>query len=220
MTKSAPSSQARASFAYTAGSGDHPALEHLGDLDGRHADAAGGGQHQNIFTRLEARPRHQHVPGGEEYQRSGGGFFETEIVGNGNDAVLGRGQQFGVAAVFGIAEHGEAAAKIILAKQALLALTAAQPRRKQHAPARFDALAQFAHLDHFPGNVAAQDVRHSEFHAGNAGADEQVETVQCAGADPHQHFVGFDLRIGNFFVDQHLGSAVLVDARDFHQLKA
>ena len=61
-----------------AGCGDDAALEQLGDLDGRGTDAAGGGQHEYVLTWLKFGAGHQHVPGGEEDQRYGGGFFEAE----------------------------------------------------------------------------------------------------------------------------------------------
>ena len=82
--------------------------------------------------------------------------------------------------------------KLSLPEQALLALAAALPGGEQYAPARLDALAEFAHFDDFARDIATQDVRHGELHAGNAGADEEVEMVQRAGANAHQDLVGLD----------------------------
>ena len=55
------------------------------------------------------------------------------------------------------------------------------------------------------------------FMPGMPRAHEQIQMIQRAGAHPQQHFVGFDLRLGHVFVDQHFGPAVLVDACGFHE---
>ena len=156
------------------------------------------------------------MPRGEKNQRRRGGFFETQVVGNLDGGPLGRGHQFGVAAVDAVAEDGVLPAEVVAARGALVALPAAHARREQHAPARFHALAQFAHLDHFAGDVASQNVRHGKLHAGNAGPHEQVQMIQRAGAHAQQDLIGFDLRVGNIFVDQHFRRAVLMDAGSFH----
>src|ERR1035437_10109864 len=156
------------------------------------------------------------MPGGEKHQRGGGGTLEAQVVGDLDGAVLRGGEQFGIAAVDGVAEHGEAAAEVVVAQEALLTLAATLPGRKQHAPARLDALAEFAGLDDFARDIAAQDVRHGEPHARNAGADEEVQMVERAGADTDEDLVGLDSGLGRFFVDQHFGTAVLVDAGCLH----
>ena len=55
-----------------------------------------------------------------------------------------------------------------------------------------------------------------ELHAGDAGAHEQVQVVQGAGAHAHQDLVGLEAGFGGVFIDQHFRSAVLVDASGFH----
>src|SRR5215472_8929043 len=199
-----------------AGGGDHAALKHLRDLDGRGADAARGCQHQHILARLQPGARHQHVPGSEEDERSGGGGVEVQLVGNRDDAVLGSGDELAVAAVNRIAKHRESAAQIILSAKALLALPAALSWREQHSPARFHALAKLANRDHFTRYVAAEDMRQGELHAGDAGAHEEIQVIQGACANAHQHLVGADLGVGNVFVDEHVGAAVLVNPGCFH----
>ena len=204
-------------LALAARGGDHAALEQLGDLDGGGADAARRRQHQHVLAGLKLGARHEHVPRGKKHQGRGGGILEAHVVGNLNDAVLGRREQFRIAAVDGVAEHGEAAAEVVIAREALLALAAALSRGKQYAPARLDALAEFADRDHFARDVAAQDVGHRELHAGDAGAYEQVEMIQRAGTDADQDLVGFDLRLRHVVVDEHFGTAMLVNAGCFHE---
>ena len=41
--------------------------------------------------------------------------------------------------------------------------------------------------------------------------------VQRAGADADQDLVGFDLRLRHVFVDEHVGTAMLVNAGCFHE---
>ena len=134
-------------------------------------------------------------------------------------ALFRRGHVFGIAAIHAITEHGVAAAKTVLAGDALRALPAAQSGREQHAPAGLYALAQFAHAHYFARDVAAQHVRHVELHAGNAAAHEKVQMIERAGAYPQQDFIGFDLGLGSVFVDQHFRAAMLVDACDFHAVQ-
>ena len=102
--------------------------------------------------------------------------------------------------------------------EALRALAAAQAGREQHALAGLHAPAELALFDHFAGDVAAQDVRHGESHAGDALAQPEVEVVQRAGAHADQDLVGADLGVRGVFVDQHLGPAVLVDPCSLHVL--
>ena len=155
-------------------------------------------------------------PGGEEAERDTGGFFEGEVVGDADCTVLRGCEEFGVAAIAGIAEHGIAAAQVVVAGETGLALAATQSRREQHAPARLDALAQRPHLDDFARDVAAQYMRQGEFHAGNAGAYEEVEVVQGASAHADQDFVGLDGGFRGLFVDKRFRAAVLMNASEVH----
>ena len=63
----------------------------------------------------------QHVPGGEENKRNAGGVDEVERVGDGNDVDARDGDQLAVAAVDGIAQHGELRTEVVMAGDALLA---------------------------------------------------------------------------------------------------
>src|SRR5450432_82677 len=203
-------------FGLAAGSGDDAALEKPGDLDGGHADAARGGQDENVFTGLQPGAGHQHVPGGEEDQGGRGGIFEGHGVRDLDDAVFGRGQEVRIAAIRSVAEDGIAAAKVVVAGQAVGALAAAQARRKQDAPAGADAPAEAAGFDDFARDVAAEDVGHGELHARNARAHKEVEVVEGAGAHPDEDVAGADPGFGCVFVDEDGGVAVVMDSGEFH----
>ena len=71
-------------------------MEPLRELDGGHADAARTGEHEHILAGPQAGPRHQHVPGRDENQRRGGGMLIVERIGDRNDGVLGRVDQFAI----------------------------------------------------------------------------------------------------------------------------
>src|ERR1017187_9698964 len=195
-------------FALAAGGGDDAALQELGDLYGGGADAAGGREHQDVLAGLELGARHEHVPGGEKHQRGGGGTLEAHVVGDLDGAILRRGEQFGIAAVDGVAEHGEAAAEVVVAREALLALAATLSRGQEDAPARLDALAELASGDNLARDIAAQDVRHGELHARDAGADEEVQMIQRAGADADENLVGSDRWLRQVLVDKRFGTPV------------
>src|ERR1019366_10305311 len=121
-----------------------------------------------------------------------------------------------IAAVDGVAEHGEAAAEIVVAREAVLALAAPLSRREEDAPAGLDALAEFADGDHLARDVAAQDVRHRELQSRDAGAHEEVEMIQRAGADADEDLVSFDFRLRHVLTDKHFGTAMLVNPGCFH----
>src|ERR1019366_5263300 len=134
--------------------------------------------------------------------RGGGGALEAHVVGDLDGAVLRRGEQFGVAAVDSVAEHGEAAAEVVVAQQTLLALAATLSRGEEDAPARLDALAEFASGDNLARDIATQDVRHGKLHARDAGADEEIEMIEGAGADADEDLVGSDVGLRQVLVDK------------------
>ena len=127
------------------------------------------------------------------------------------------GHQLGVAAIDAVSVNRIAPAEIVAAGQALGTLAAAHARRKQHAPARFHALAQLTHRHHFAGDIGAQHVRHGELQPRNSGAHEKIQVIERAGAHAQQNLVGFDRRLGSVFVYQRVRPAVLVNASDFHR---
>src|SRR5439155_21190256 len=57
--------------------------EQFGDLNGGRAYTATRAEDEDFFGGLKLRAGEQHVPGGLENERNGGGFFEREIFGIG-----------------------------------------------------------------------------------------------------------------------------------------
>ena len=141
--------------------------------------------------------------------------IEVERVGNGNDVHGGHGDQFAVAAIDGVAEHGELAALILQSGNALRAVIAEMHGRDQHALAGLEVGDVFADFDDFAGDVAAENVR--QVHAGQALAHPEVEMVQGAGAHADQNLVFARLGIGNVFVGENFGSTELMNANGFHE---
>ena len=205
---------------FPARGGDDAAMVELGDLDRGRTDAARGGEHEHILAEAQRGARGEHVPRGEENQRHGGGFLEAHVVRDADRRVLGRGHEFGVAAIDAHAEQRVGAAEVVVAGGALLALAAAQRGGEQDAPARLHTAAQFADGHHFAGDIAAEDARHGNFRARDALPDEQVEVIERGGAHAQQDLVGLDGGLGDVFVRQHLRPAVTVNSRDFHLCQA
>ena len=76
-------------FFVVAGGGDHAAAKEFGDLDGGAANTAAGGEDENVFARLELRAIDEHVPGGLEDKRNGGGVGPIEVFGIGHAIDIG-----------------------------------------------------------------------------------------------------------------------------------
>ena len=62
------------------GGGDNSRPQGLGDLDGGHADAAGGAMDEHPFAFLQVRKRDQRVIGGQERDRDGGRILERQVA--------------------------------------------------------------------------------------------------------------------------------------------
>ena len=80
-------------------------------------------------------------------------------------------------------------------------------------------LPKVARLHDFARHVAAEHVRHGEFHAGNSGAHEKIEVIQRAGPHPHQNLIGLDAGLRRVFIDPRIRAAVkslpgIVDVHD------
>lgn len=74
----------------------------------------------------------------------------------------------------------------------------------------------FAQGGDFAGNVAARNMGEWNLNAGNAGADEEIQVIQGAGANAHHDFSASGNRIRSVFITQHVGTTVLVHADSFH----
>src|SRR5579875_377376 len=73
--------------------------EELCHLNGRAPHSGPRADHQNIFSRSDARASDQHMPGCEENQGYSGGFVKTQIARDGQDIYLRRSNIFSVAAI-------------------------------------------------------------------------------------------------------------------------
>jgi hypothetical protein len=79
-----------------AGGRDDATVKQLRDLYRRLAHAARRREHQHLFARLQRRSADQHVPGGEEHKRSGGGVFEAEVSDDRDYGVFGNIDQLAI----------------------------------------------------------------------------------------------------------------------------
>ena len=115
---------------------EHARAVHERDLDGRLADAAAGGQHQDVLAALQPGARHQHVPGGQERQRKRRRLDEVDVVGNRNEVLHRHLDELRVAAgMVAVPEHVVLRALVVAARQAGRAAAAAHAGLQHHAPA-------------------------------------------------------------------------------------
>ncbi len=204
-------------FFFAADGGDDARAENFGELNSGGADAAASAENEDFFAGLKLGARDEHVPGGEEDERNGGGFFERKAGGNGHGVARGRADVFGVASVDEIAEERVFAAKIVVAGEAGGAASTGNAGLEQDFVAGGDAGDELADGGDFAGDVAAVDVRHGDLNAGDTVADKKIEMIEGAGADADEDFVGARTRIGEVGVLEDFRAAVLGEDDRFHQ---
>ena len=134
-----------------------------------------------------AEIRKQRLKRDETGQRHGRGLLEAEVIGNWNNLVPPRRQQFAVAAVRPVTSDAEFPAETLLPGRTEMAAPAKHHRR-QHYPLPFTKLAGLlAHPHNLPGNVAAVNVRQGRIP--HSLSQPHIQMVQGAGPHPHQHFI-------------------------------
>ena len=106
MTSAAPRARARSSLASLPGRGEDSRALQARDLDGRLADAAAGGQHEDVLAALQPRAGDQHVPGGDERQRKRRRVDERHRIGQRHQVLERHLDQLGVApGMIAISKH-------------------------------------------------------------------------------------------------------------------
>ena len=183
-----------------------------GDLHRGLTDAAAGREHEHGLARAETGPRDQHVPRREERQRKGRRLTEPDRVRNRNEIPGRYFHQLGVAAFRPISEDVVAGTEIVRAREALRALAAAQPRLQHHPQSARDVSALGSH--HLTGDIATRTVRQPK--ARQASALPQIEVIEGAGADAHQHLARSDLGVWHLLVAKDVESSMLVKSNGFH----
>ncbi len=156
----------------------------------------------------------QHVPRGQENERHGSGIDKGEGIRNRDDVDSWHGDQFAVPSLGVVAEYRELGTEILASAVALLAMTAEQHGRQQHARANFQIGYVFATLRYFASNVASEGVR--QLDAGKSFANPQVEVVESAGANADEDVVFAQDWIGDLFVPEDFRSTEFMHANGFH----
>src|SRR5437667_10341488 len=93
-------------LALIAGGCDDLAIEEFRNLDSRDAYARICAQYKHCLTRTNARTPHQHVPGSKKDQSNAGGLVEVERIWDGDDIHHRSGNEFAIASIDKIPEHG------------------------------------------------------------------------------------------------------------------
>jgi len=156
------------------------------------------------------------MPRGLEDERDGGGFFERQIFGIGETVYFGGANELSAATVDHIAEVSELAAAIVEAGEARGAFAAGDTGGEEHLLAYANRCNLSSDLRNFAGHVAAGNMRKRNRHIRKTLAHPEIETVQGAGSDADQNFVGTHGWIGGFNILQDFRAAVLLKLDRFH----
>src|SRR5208337_1980238 len=204
-------------FFVIAGGGDHAATEEFGDLDGGGADAAAGGDNEDVFARLELRAIDEHVPGGLEDQRHGSGVSPIQVFRIGHAIDVGAADKFGAAAINHVAEIGKVAATVFIAGKAGGTSSTGDARRKDNFLADVDGADFGTDFGDFAGNVAAGDVGKWSLEAGEAAAHPEIEMIEGAGVNADEDFAAAELRLGDVGVVENGRVTVFLEDDRFHE---
>lgn len=117
--------------------------------------------------------------------------------------------------VDGRADRAEGLAQIVLALQAVLALTAGQDWGRQHPLAHATVRNVCAHRNDGAGEVRSRNARQRDLKY-LAFAQQQVETVDAACVHLNENLVGSGLRCGNVDAGERLGWTVTLDLNCEH----
>jgi len=145
-------------FFVVTGGGDDTAAEEFGDLDGGAAYTTAGREDEDVFTRLELRAIDEHVPGGLEDQRNGGGVGPIEIFGIRHAIDFRTAHKFGAAPINHTAEIGEVAAAVVVTAKAGGTFAAADAGSENDFLADVHSADLGADFGDFAGDVAAGNV--------------------------------------------------------------
>ena len=163
-----------------AGGGDDAGAVEFGDLEGGHADAAGGAVDQHPVAFLHAAFLQQRVVGGVVGAAEHRGLGEREAGGN---QVAARR--------LGVGQGAEGAGAMA----------------RHHLIARLEAIDAGADRDHFPGRLAARDERRLRPELIFAGEHQHVDILGAAGGEADLDFaLGRRRRVRQVTPCQHLGA--------------
>src|ERR1700678_77376 len=98
---------------------------------------------------------------------------------------------------------------------ALFAMVTEDHGRQQDAPARLEVGNVLARLDHFAGNVTAEDVR--QCYPAQPAAYPEIKMVQGACTYTNQDMVLAQNRIGSVFILENFRTSELMNANCFHR---
>src|SRR5579864_944113 len=118
-------------FAIVSGGRDYGALKEFRQLNPSNTDPGICTENQNRLPRTNSCAADEHVPCGKKNQGYARGLIEIEEVGNWNHTPGRNRDQLAIAAIYGVAEHGEFAALILQAGTAFRTAIAKMHGREQ-----------------------------------------------------------------------------------------
>ena len=204
-------------FFVAARGGNHAAAEEFGDLNGGATDTAAGGEDEDFFTGLKLGAMDEHVPGGLEDERNGGGMGPIEIFGIGHAIDFGTTNKFGAATLNHVTEIGEIAAEIVVAGEAGGTFAAGDAGSENDFLADVDGGDFGADLGDFASDVAAGNVRQRDLQAGKAAAHPEIEMIEGTSTNADEDFVAAELRFGNIGEAKNGRITMFLEDDGFHE---
>jgi hypothetical protein len=107
-------------------------------------------------------------------------------------------------------------AVIVFAREAGGALAAGDDRGEHDLLTYMHGTHSGANLGHFPGDIAAGDMRERNLIAGHTAPDPQIEVVEGARAHVNEDFIVSEMRFVYVGVMQNAGVTVLMEKNGFH----
>lgn len=196
--------------------GDDMGAEEFCNLDSGAADPTSRSDHKNALGGLKLSAMDEHVPRGLENKGNSRGVGPIEIFRVRHAVQFGAANVFGATAVNHVAEVGEVAAKVVVAREAGGTLTAGDARREDHLLADVHGGDLGTDFGDFAGNITARYVRKRYGNAGKAAPYPEIEVVQGAGVDTDEDFTRAEMRLGNVGIAKNAGITVLLDDDGFH----
>ena len=158
----------------------------------------------------------QHAPGGQTDQKRCCGSREFEAVRLGGQ-VRGRYCQ-----IFRGAAAGVLPDNVVAGAQRILSATGVFVGSQTDTGVDDDGLAWTptgdvsSDIDDFTGDIGPAPVRHAELQARPAPTHPDIQMIQSAGSDPHDHIIGKRSRVGNITILNDIQVPVFLEIECFH----
>jgi hypothetical protein len=190
-------------------SSNHPRPRSLRNLNRRRPHTTPRRQHQNCLRRLQPRPRKQHMPSRQRHQRKRRRFLKTHSLRNRHAIPRRRRNKLRAPSINRLPKNPIRRAQIIVARRALRANPARNPRLQHHPIPNLHIRNARPHPRHFPRNIAPRNMWQWNLQRRNPSPQPKIQMIQRASPHPHQNFAHAGNRLRDLNVLQNLRPAML-----------